>query len=84
MDMGEQGLDARDQRLAIEQGADRDGLSRGRPASPCRQACWHRSALQLAVAEMQPAKVPPRASSKAGLGGRNTSKPDAIFAASRA
>ena len=38
------------------------------PVSPARQARAHRSALRLAVAEMQPAKAPPRASMQRGFG----------------
>ncbi len=73
MDMGEQRLDAGDERLAVEQLADRDrGVERGGVAA-C-QARAHRSALRLAVAEMQPAKAPARASSSTASVDGNTLK----------
>src|SRR5262245_15028321 len=53
-------------------------------SSPWRQARAHRSALRLAVAEMQPAKAPLRASRRAASVDGNTAKSDATAAASRA
>ena len=52
--------------------------------SPLAQASWQRSALRFAVAEMQPAKAPPRASSSTASVEGNTSKLFEIAAASRA
>src|SRR5690348_4038461 len=53
-------------------------------ASPELQARAHRSALQLAVAEMQPAKTPPRASKRQASVDGNTAKSFEIAAAARA
>ena len=52
--------------------------------SPLLQASWQRSELRLAVAEMQPAKAPARASSSTASVEGNTSKLFEIAAASRA
>src|SRR6478609_8479465 len=52
--------------------------------SPLLQARAHRSALRLAVAEMQPAKAPERASVRHASVEGNTAKSDDTAAAARA
>ena len=71
------------QRLAVEQLADRHGRSRARPR---RRLPGLRAevGIEFAVAEMQPAKMPRRASIRQASVEGNTSKPFEMPAASRA
>src|SRR5947209_15961314 len=50
------------------------------PASPVDQARWQRSAFRFAVAEMQPAKIPLRASIRQASVDGHTSKRVAMLA----
>ncbi len=84
MDMGEQRLDARTRAAGLRTACGSSPPHRARAASPCCQARGHRSALRLAVAEMQPANAPARASSSTASVDGNTLKLGAIAAASRA